>query len=159
MKLVLLLLFQVFLCAGKPLFSDPTFCSQVEERLSTEKVTKSVSMVSFLTDTGKTPKGDKRIMLVDFESGLRGVFKPGHYRYAEVAAFKASQALGVGLVPPTVLRTVDGVEGSMQLHVESDLDSSNKNLRRKASKWISKKEKSDMMLFYFIFGQWDSQPG
>lgn len=146
-----------FLCAGKPLFSDPTFCSQVEERLRTEQITKRVSMVNFLKDSGKTPKGDQRIMLVEFESGLRGVFKPGQYRYAEVAAYKASSVLRIGLVPPTVLRTIDGVEGSIQLFVDSDLDTSNKNLRRKAYRWVSKKEKSDMNVFYYVFGQWDSQ--
>ena len=113
MMLILVLLISGFLCAGKPLFFDRAICSQVEERLRTEQITKSIPMVNFLKESGKTPKGDQRIMLIEFESGLRGVFKPGHYCYAEVAAYKASCVLRIGLVPPTVLRTISGVEGSV----------------------------------------------
>lgn len=39
------------------------------------------------------------------------------YRH-EVAAYLVDRALDLGMVPPTVLRTVDGVEGSLQLWVE-----------------------------------------
>jgi len=39
------------------------------------------------------------------------------YRH-EVAAYRVDRALDLGMVPPTVLRTVDGVEGSLQLWVE-----------------------------------------
>ncbi len=36
----------------------------------------------------------------------------------EVAAYRVDRTLDLGMVPPTVLRTVDGVEGSLQLWVE-----------------------------------------
>jgi len=36
----------------------------------------------------------------------------------EVAAYKLSEALGLGIVPPTVRRTIDGVEGSLQLWMD-----------------------------------------
>lgn len=36
----------------------------------------------------------------------------------EVAAYRLARLLGLDLVPPTVLRTIDGVEGSLQLWIE-----------------------------------------
>lgn len=36
----------------------------------------------------------------------------------EVAAYKLSKALDLGIVPPTVKRTLDGVEGSLQLWMD-----------------------------------------
>ena len=41
-----------------------------------------------------------------------------HYAF-EVAAYRLSRLLGLELVPPTVLRTLDGREGSLQLWVEN----------------------------------------
>lgn len=39
----------------------------------------------------------------------------------EVAAYRLDRLLGIGLVPPTVIRRVDGEEGSVQLWVEDAL--------------------------------------
>ena len=39
------------------------------------------------------------------------------YAY-EVAAYRTDRLVGIDLVPPTVLRTVDGAEGSLQLWIE-----------------------------------------
>ena len=36
----------------------------------------------------------------------------------EVAAYRLSKTLGLGIVPPTVRRTIDGVEGSLQLWMD-----------------------------------------
>ena len=36
----------------------------------------------------------------------------------EIAAYKLSELLGLGIVPPTVKRTLDGVEGSLQLWMD-----------------------------------------
>lgn len=40
----------------------------------------------------------------------------------EVAAYAVARALGLGLVPPTVLRTINGREGSLQLWVEGAIN-------------------------------------
>jgi 3',5'-cyclic AMP phosphodiesterase CpdA len=42
---------------------------------------------------------------------------PLHYRH-EVAAYRVARLLGLDLVPPTVLREIDGEQGSLQLWVE-----------------------------------------
>src|SRR5262245_53200792 len=49
-------------------------------------------------------------------------FPPGLYR-REVAAYRLSEALGWGLVPPTILRNdAPHGEGSLQLFVEADFE-------------------------------------
>lgn len=48
-------------------------------------------------------------------------FKPGLHR-REVAAYQLSETMGLGFVPPTVLRDGPSGEGSVQLLIESDPD-------------------------------------
>jgi uncharacterized repeat protein (TIGR03843 family) len=89
-----------------------------------------------LTVLGRLPWSSNLTYLVSLESGgedtLAAVYKPGSGErdlwdfpdrlfLREVAAFALSEALGWGLVPPTVLRD-DGPfgQGSLQLFVEAD---------------------------------------
>ena len=102
---------------------------------------------------------DDYVKLVVLESGLKAVFKAGEYRYAEVAAYKGNRAVGQRLVPPTVLRTIDGEEGSLQFFVESSLDPLRSNNRSSFFKKLHPKMVSDMHIFYFVFGQWDIHEG
>jgi hypothetical protein len=44
----------------------------------------------------------------------------------EVAAYRIDLLLGLGMVPPTVLRTIDGVDGSLQLYVEGAVNEVNR---------------------------------
>ncbi len=76
-------------------------------------------------------KGSTRPLLVELERGgdvRRGVFKTvddaaGGDRYQhEVAAYRLDRALGLGMVPVTVLRTLDGRPGSLQTWVDGALD-------------------------------------
>jgi uncharacterized repeat protein (TIGR03843 family) len=91
-----------------------------------------------LTVAGRLPWSSNLTFLVTLESGsaepLQGVYKPasgeqslwdfpdGLYR-REVAAYQLSEALGWGIVPPTVARE-DGPfgPGSLQLFVEADYE-------------------------------------
>ncbi|MBA2307446.1 hypothetical protein H0W26_04910 [Candidatus Dependentiae bacterium] len=90
---------------------------------------------------------------VVLEGGLEAVFKKGKYAYAEVAGYKASQIMGLGLVPPAVLRTINGEVGSLQLFIPS-IGTIEHYKHELSSKMIS-----DMRIFYFIWGQWDTHPG
>lgn len=72
-------------------------------------------------------QGSNMSQVVELENGEKGIFKPsagehpeilrsvgGSLAEREVAAFGVDQALGWGLVPPTVSRTIRGKEGSLQ---------------------------------------------
>lgn len=50
-------------------------------------------------------------------------------RYAnEIAAYRLDQLLGLNLVPPTVLRKVDGERGSLQLWIEDAISEANRRI-------------------------------
>jgi hypothetical protein len=69
--------------------------------------------------------------LVEFKGGRKGVWKPkegettltgiepGSMYRREAATYEVDRALGIGLTPPTVVRTVDGKEGSVQEFVKA----------------------------------------
>ncbi len=142
--------------SGQPAWDTKLDFKDIEHRLKTEKVTKKTSIRSFLKKQGKTPTGTHPVDLVELESGLKAVFKREKACYGEVAAYKMSCAMGLRLVPPTVLRKIDDVQGSLQFYVESPIDlmKGSGALRK-----ISQKEASDMNIFYFVAGQWDDHNG
>lgn len=151
------ILSQVSLLAyAQPSWDDTLDFTEIERRLKHEKVIKRSSIRSFLTKKGKTAAGTHPVDIVELESGLLGVFKREKACYGEVAAYKAARALGIRLVPPTVLRTIDGIRGSLQFYVDSSIDLLKGS---KALDKISRKDESNMNLFYFVMGQWDDHNG
>jgi len=68
-------------------------------------------------------EGDNDVFLLRLEDGTRGVFKPHRERHndilAEVSAYETSKLFKFDMVPPTVLRTYQGIEGSFQHYIES----------------------------------------
>src|SRR5262249_7471451 len=149
---------RVFRSAFQPSWNDRLDLQAIEDRLQNEQIADTQSISRYLAKAGKSPKASHELLLVGLERGLKAVFKTGEYHYAEVAAYRASKALDQRLVPPTVIRTINGKQGSLQFLVESPVD------LRKAHgsehfKKVSAKDKSDMMLFYFVFGQWDNHLG
>lgn len=68
-----------------------------------------------------------RMSIVDLDNGLEGVFKSEdqiglNAAKQEVAAYSLSKYLNFDLVPPTVLRNIDGLEGSLQKYVSNPID-------------------------------------
>jgi hypothetical protein len=100
---------------------------------------------------------------ITFENGLRAIFKTEEKPwgiYGEVAAYRVSEALGFYRVPPTVLRTIDGKIGSLQLFVETDIDLvASKTKRQEAYKKVPKEDWNLANLLHFIIGQWDRHAG
>lgn len=141
---------------AQPSWDETLDFKSIEHRLSTEKVVKRTSIRAFLKKQGKTASGTHPVDIVEFESGLLGVFKREKACYGEVAAYNIACALGLRLVPPTVLRKIDGIQGSVQFYVNSSID-----LMRGAGalRKISAKDASDMNIFYFVAGQWDDHNG
>ncbi len=127
----------------------------IEQQLQTETIKDTIPMSVFLKQQRVGTKASSKMRFIEFESGLQAVFKPGYYAYAEIAAYKASNALGLRLVPPTVLRTINGVRGSLQFFIGASIPLSAIQYGNK----LFSKDVSDMHVFYFVFGQWDIHGG
>lgn len=122
-------------------FEKTLCCSQIEncERLQDFFGRQNIS-IPFTND----------VYLMQFCNQINAIFKPAkdedvRYAYAEVAAYKASLWLGFPCVPPTVLRQIDDVWGSVQLYIQGDHDLVMNDLEQEAA----------YKIFCFIFGQWD----
>jgi hypothetical protein len=129
---------------------------KIEEALIKEHVVSLTKIADYLTQQGKVCDADNEVYVALLKSGLKAIFKPGEDRYAEVVAYRASTFLGLTFVPPTVLRTIDKIPGSLQLFVDSPID-----LYKDAAIYnkIDTQEIRTMKLFYFVFGQWDMHKG
>lgn len=131
--------------------------------LANNPVESMIPMEKSLQDKGYEVEFYGDVYLVTLKGGTKAVFKallPDDYGdiHAEVAAFKASQFLGFPNVPPTILRTINGKTGSIQLYIQPSVDALKPGIYEAALKAVSQKELANLKLFYFVFGQWDSGP-
>lgn len=149
----------LFRSISQPEWDDHLDLQTIEDRLQNEEITHAERISHYLEKQGKASKASNHMLFVMLESGLKAVFKPGEYAYAEAAAYRANKALGQRLVPPTVLRTVNGKEGSLQFLVESKGDLRKIPHGADLINKVSAKDRSDMKIFYFVFGQWDAHIG
>ncbi len=142
---------------SQPLWNESLDLTAIEEQLLQEPITQLIDMAAYLKSLGKEADFTSNVFVATLANGLKAVFKPGYGRHAEVAAYKASKFLRERpLVPPTVLRTINSKEGSLQLLIESTFDLvKDENVYRTLFSQLNPKDLSDMKLFYFIFGQWD----
>ncbi len=146
----------------QPLWDDTLDLKSIEEQLRTQPIVALKDMREYLSEQNKKAHYTKKVYLATLANGLKAVFKPEdelRFSYGEIAAYKASIWLGQRLVPPTVLREYQGKRGSLQFFVESPFDLLKSRHNKTAFTLLSEKEKSDMYLFYFIFGQWDNHAG
>ncbi len=81
-----------------------------------ENILRTGEIVS-VEDIMRSVTGPKQVHLVKDGAKLRGIFKQADYR-AAIAAYEMDKVLGLGLVPPTVERTIEGDTGALQLWVE-----------------------------------------
>ena len=141
---------------GQPAWDDQLDHEDIEHRLATESITHKSRLSQFLRKKGQRVMPTHNIQLIELESGLMGIFKTGNFHYGEVAGYRASKALGLRLVPPTVFRTINGVQGSFQFFISAPcLEGKPKSRLKK----VGYKAISDMALFYYIFGQSDTHSG
>jgi hypothetical protein len=130
-------------------WDDALNFDHVESFLQDEPIEKIMSLNTLTTGHRAT---HKKVRLIRFKNGVRAIVKTGDYAYAEVAAYRASKALGLRLVPPTIFRHIEDELASVQLFVEGAVK---ENLLTK----VSLEELANMKLFYFVLGQWDSNSG
>jgi hypothetical protein len=104
---------------------------ELEDGESQEKVKELKAELKDILTNGSFEESDLQLggtvekKVLVFKNGTRAVFKLGDdpsvtwsNPRAEVAAYVLDQILGTEIVPMTVLRTIDGVTGSVQVFVE-----------------------------------------
>ena len=101
----------------KRVFPEPTGLWNAEQA-------ESLLVSAKIINTRKINLGKTGAVIVDFEGGLRGIFKSGVVSYAnnyrrEIAAYRLDRILGLDVVPPTIVREIEGQTGSLQLFVEN----------------------------------------
>lgn len=148
---------------GADFFRKDFDFEEIERQLRTEKIFSKVPMEEFLLKKGYIAHFTSLVYLVKFETGTQAVLKLVDPLYprdaiAEVAAYRASQFLGIHLVPPTILYTREGLIGSLQYYVEPSFDLMLEDNYTEARKRVSAEELANIELFYFLFGQWDPDP-
>lgn len=142
---------------NQPAWDDTLNFEEIEHRLQTEAIISKKNMRSFLKHEGKTARMTHPISLVTLESGLKAVLKKETACYGEVAAYKAAKALGLRIVPPTVLREIKGKKVSLQFYVASSIDLIRAG--RGIFKKLRSKDVTDKDAFYYLFNQWDPHIG
>lgn len=136
---------------------------EIAKLLKQGKVVSMRPMKEHLESCGKKVEFDGEVYLVELDNGLKAVFKSFPQKhigdaYGEVAAYEASVVLGFPHIPPTIMTTVKGKEGSLQLFVETEVDPLVSGVYEVALKEISANDIANLKLFYFVFGQWDTGP-
>ncbi len=123
--------------------------------LETAPILENQDMGEFLKAQDKGANFQSCVRLITFENDIRGVFKADDLDDAkmEVAAYRASIVLGFPYIPPTVLREIDGKQGSLQLYIKTPIDLLSPGEYPKFLKTVDEKMKEDLKLFHFVFGQ------
>lgn len=158
---LLVILFSV-MAHAHPFESPSTWSDfQITKILEKAEVIEIEHMQKALKDRGKKIEFDGSVFLVTLSGGVKAVFKSLPLddqgdAMAEVAAYKASLYLGFPYVPPTILRQVEGMKGSLQLFVDTPIDLLVPDEYQKFLKGISAEDEANLRIFYFVFGQWDS---
>ncbi len=129
----------------------------IVDQLQHDEIIKIESLQNELVHHGKIAKSKHDLLYVELKSGIAGVFKPSSQKaiFAEVAAYRASHALGFSLVPPTVIRTIKEKCGSFQLFINTNVDPMVKGTFDYAIEHADPDEIATLKIFYYVFGQWD----
>lgn len=103
--------------------------NQMEEKLLTLPVRLKIPIYEYGTERKWHKRKYKHILrgkhdvsILFFDNNLKAVFKPNAPLYMEksVRAYQFSKFMGFHFVPPTVIRTINGERGTVQLFVEGD---------------------------------------
>ncbi|WP_341761245.1 hypothetical protein [Candidatus Tisiphia endosymbiont of Thecophora atra] len=144
-------------------FNHPETWKKVEisKLLKTSTIHHIEPMRKFLAEKGKKAEFNGEVFLVTLDDQVKAVFKKlpaddlGDAQ-AEVAAYQASLILGFPHIPPTVMRKINGMTGTLQLYIDTKIDPLVPEEYEKALQEVSIKDQMNLRTFYFIFGQWDS---
>ena len=124
------------------------------KRLATEKIVDIKDMRDVLAHQGRIIRFSHQVLLVTLKSGIKGVFKTVSpcEDACEVTAFKASKFLGFPIVPPTVLRAINGKKGSFQLYVTTNYDPLPRDNIAAALNQADPDDVANLKLFFLLWG-------
>ncbi len=141
-------------------------------QMQRKEIVSRMSIVEYrkaLTIERPREKGEKfhdgmkadRIQFITLQDGTKGVFKSESLQQAvaEVAAYKLARLLGIDLVPPTVMVSLDGKMGSFQYLIESPTSGFDSQFNKNRVSKVDPISKSLMEIFYIVSGNWDAHPG
>jgi hypothetical protein len=136
------------------LFSSVNFCFE------STSIVKLIPMHEHLQKNNAQVDYSSDVYFAECVDGKRGVFKVQHdtegEMFAEVAAYRASEWLGLHMVPPTIItRDAHGRWGSLQDYIEPAFDWIKIGKTKCIEELVDQSEVDAMRLFYFVFGQWD----
>ena len=128
-----------------------------QEQLSKGKTSQEIDKEYFYKDRRKKHYTKTNLFVLFYDNGLKAIFRVFHNSFSEslsksISAYKISEFLNMKIVPPTLLREVDGKTGTVQLFVENIL---NLNYSSKYLKNLSLTQKNNLYLFLFLTGQYD----
>ena len=122
---------------------------KTEYQLLTSPILTRISIEEYLKI--KQFPGNPEVFILFFKNGLKGVLKPNrsdYQMYFSVMAYRFSQFMEWKLIPPTVVRTIKGETGSVQLFIES------KTFNKQH---LSPIQKSNIFIHYFVTGNKDAK--
>jgi hypothetical protein len=136
---------------------------QIISLLKTNAPKQIIPMREYLHSNLYQDEFEGEVYLVILENNIKAAFKivPEDDlgdAIAEVAAYKASKLLDLGIVPPTIMRKINGKYGSLQLFIKPSVDALSRAQYEKAINMADRTNLANLKLFYYIFGQWDSGP-
>lgn len=139
--------------------------NQIEKSLLTSPVKKIIPLHKYL----KQPKRkiipginkmpiNRSIFILFLEDNIKAIFKPERKFESSVKsaymAYRLSQFMNLKLVPPTVIRTVNGKTGITQLFIDSWTGKQIDPVKN-----LTDLEKSTIYIFNFILGEHNPHPG
>jgi len=138
--------------------------TKTERLLRTAKINEMKDLLQAEKEIGKKASGTTEGMKkITFEDGTKAVWKPGKWQqpYAEVGAYQLSRLVGSRLVPPTVIREINSVVGSMQYYVDTSFDLKQMTEQQRNDLWTQVPiwQKAQRDIFNFVFGNWDLHRG
>lgn len=147
----------MFFILATLLFSQVTFSCELTG------IIKLIPMREHLQKNNACVDYSNDVYFAECADGKRGVFKVQHdsegEMFAEVAAYRASEWLGLHMVPQTIItQDAQGRWGSWQEYVEPAFDWIAVGKEKSIENVVDKEQIDAMRLFYFVFGQWDIAP-
>lgn len=158
----------LFFCIVLPIYCQAYYFGRedyIVEQLLHDKVANVQQLEAAIGKKGRVVPTERRLFLITLRSGIKGVFKPlskkdrpmtEQQMAAEVAAYKASSMLGFSLVPPTVIRSINGMRGSLQFFVKTNVDLMLPGMFNHAAANADQDELATLKIFYYVFGRWSN---